>query len=117
MSAPRTAREMLSLLDKFFVEALSGEANRVWLILSGSMRGPDSERASEKALTHELRARTFPRCVKAWEDGEDGGGVVPWPSFGPQRARLMPGDPRDHFHLHVSVATDHLDAMDKEAGR
>jgi len=66
LPVPKTAVEMLNLLDRFFCDAESNESFALWQVLT-ALRGPDDSGKVNKlksATTERIRTAAFPLCFQ-----------------------------------------------------
>ena len=74
VSGPRTARQVLNIIDKFLVGGvrdarLESEAKKLWDVLA-ALRGPDDDSVGNKDnTTCPIRCAAFPLTAKQYQDG------------------------------------------------
>lgn len=103
---PTTCRQMLDLIDRFFVDPKSTrdsplfrEQTKLWNVLS-ALRGPDDQNADLKSTTTEvIRTVAFPKTGKSFN------GAVVCAKFAESGKPLeLPEDDGTHFANHIHAA-------------
>jgi len=110
----RTAKEMLDVLDEFFVTAGEEQARNLWAVLS-ALRGPDDDSYVLKNCTTEVvRAVAFPRLAALWK--RELCAVGPTFNLSSRLASIPPNySPRyNHFFNHIADAKRVLQRMNRE---
>lgn len=111
---PTTAREVLDIIDTFFVSSTSPTERRIlWSALS-ALRGPDDGNEAQKDdMTAPLRGAMLPQCLAQSQPTVGfADGVLRWWALGFQIA--PPGNfkhvtgPLSHFESHALTAHELL---------